>query len=503
MWWFKDIELDSISGLSINRAYDSILTNLGNGKQVIVALIDMPLDIEHEDLQQNIWVNPDETPNNQIDDDNNGYVDDINGWNFISSRDGKTAKFVNYEYTRILKKYSDSFKNNTIQDSILHHTIVNANKKYKERLKYAEKDTAFINVEERDKKIAAKTLSKFFKGNNYSIKDLDSLKKLHTNDSLLKLHIEWMKHFINYKYTDEYFAMYKLKAKERFNKLLNVNYNDRTIIGDNSDDINDKDYGSPIIGAESGFFDHSTKMAGFIAARRDNAIGIEGVSDNIKIMPICISAFGDEHDKDIALAIRYAVDNGAKVVNMSYGKEFSLYKEWVFDAIKYAEEKDVLIIKSAGNNRKNIKDIEVYPNDNDYQSSDEITDNFLMVGATSYNANKKLIPIFSNYGAIQVDVFAPGHKVYSTVVSIKKYDFSNGGTSTSCALTSGVAALIRSYYPKLTASQVKHILMDSGLEYTFNVKVGDTLLSFNALSKSGKVVNAYNALIMADSFSKN
>lgn len=219
-------------------------------------------------------------------------------------------------------------------------------------------------------------------------------------------------------------------------------------------------------------------------------------------MPLSISAFGDEHDKDISLAIRYAVDNGAKVINMSFGKEFSLYKEWVFDAIKYADKNNVLIVSSAGNDGRNLNTSEVYPNDSDINQN-EVADNFLLVGASNYNINSKMVPRFSNYGSNNVDVFAPGRKTYSTSAKKEKYETVAGGTSTSSAITSGVAALLRSHYPNLTASQIKHILMDSGVKYTFPVKIRDTLLPFNKLSKSGKIINAYNALIMADSISRN
>ncbi len=182
---------------------------------------------------------------------------------------------------------------------------------------------------------------------------------------------------------------------------------------------------------------------------------------------------------------------------MSIGKEFSLHKNWVFEAIKYAEKHDVLIVSAASNSNFNLNDNNNhYPNDN-INNEDEVSDNFLLVGASTYFLNEYLKDSSSNYGNIDVDVFAPGDKIYTTVPN-DKYTSNFGGTSAAAAITSGIAALIRSYYPKLSVSQVKHLIMDSGLEYNLNVKVNDTLLPFNTLSKSGKVVNAYNALIMAD-----
>jgi cell wall-associated protease len=501
-WYFKDVQIDSLPGISLKRVYDSIYSELPAAKEVIVAVIDMPLEINHEDLKDNIWVNPNEIPDNNIDDDKNGYVDDVNGWNFLGNTDGKIAKFINYEYTRILKKYHDDFENNLLTDSVLIKSYLKANEYHKKRFEFAVSDTARIYDFVKNKKTYTNNISRFIDKDSFSIKNLDSVGNLYPEDSTLQTQIEWMKNLIKNKITDAYIASRQLQAHERINKLLNVDYNDRAVMGDNPDDIKDKNYGSPTITSLNGFFNHATIVSGYIAARRDNGIGAKGISDRIKIMSLCTSAFGDEHDKDIALAIRYAVDNGAKVINLSFGKQFSLYSEWVFDAVKYADKNDVLIVKSAGNNGKDLSNFEVYPNDNNYINQDEVADNFLMVGASSYQINEKLFAYFSNYGASQVDLFAPGVSMYTTVATDEKYKLNFGGTSTSTAVTSGVAALIFSHYPNLTATQVKQIIMDSGVKYDFNVKVGDTLLPFTSLSKSGRILNAYNALIMSDSISR-
>ncbi|WP_054852360.1 S8 family serine peptidase [Olleya sp. ITB9] len=505
IWYHKDIIDDSIPGISLDKAYNTILKDK-KGKDIIVAVIDMQIDINHEDLKNNIWRNKKEVFNNKKDDDKNGYIDDVNGWNFLGSEKGETTKFVNYEYTRILKKYNSIYNNteNKINiDSSFYLNYKKAEKKYLERYAYAIEDTSFIKTEYKDKRNAEKTLAKYFKDKTYSVKDLDSLKQLYPKDSVLQMHISWVDYYMKNDFTDDYFEDYKLKGIERLNKLLNFDYNDRLLIGDDSDDLSDTKYGNPIVNSDVGFFDHGTLMAGIIAANRNNDIGSKGIYSNIKIMPICVASFGDEHDKDIALGIRYAVDNGAKIINMSFGKEFSLYKNWVFDAFKYAEKNNVLIISSAGNSSYNLNDYnELYPNDNE-DNGDEVSDNFLMVGASNYLANENLFVAISNYGNSDVDVFAPGSKIFTTSSKKKKYKFVTG-TSASAAVTSGIAALIYSYYPNLTASEIKHIIMDSGVEYTFPVKLtrNDSIKTpFNKLSKSGKIVNAYNALIMADSIS--
>ena len=231
---------------------------------------------------------------------------------------------------------------------------------------------------------------------------------------------------------------------------------------------------------------------------------MKGVANNVKIMAVRAVPDGDEYDKDVALGLRYAVDNGAKIINTSFGKAYSPKKKWVYEAIQYAASKDVLIVNAAGNDGKNIDVEKTYPNDS-RDLKIEISDNFLTVGAMSANYNETLPASFSNYGKINVDVFAPGVQIYSTTPEngYEKYS----GTSMAAPSAAGVAALIRSYYPKLSASQVKHILMNSGTLITLEViKPGSQSrenptgekVPFSELSVSGRVVNAYNALKMAN-----
>ena len=229
---------------------------------------------------------------------------------------------------------------------------------------------------------------------------------------------------------------------------------------------------------------------------------MNGVANNVRIMSLRAVPNGDEYDKDIALAIRYAVDNGAKIINTSFGKAFSTHPEWVRDAIKYAASKDVLIVNAAGNSKKDLDNDIIYPNDQ-VKTGAEISDNFITIGALSYAYGSDMIAVFSNYGQTNVDVFAPGVKIWSTVPN-NSYKFLQG-TSKATPGVAGIAAMIRSYYPKLKAPQVKKILMDSGLPTKTPVVVGGdptNVKSFSELSKSGKIANLYNALIMADKLSK-
>ena len=217
-------------------------------------------------------------------------------------------------------------------------------------------------------------------------------------------------------------------------------------------------------------------------------------------MPVRAVPNGDEYDKDIALAIRYAVDNGAKVINGSFGKDYSPHAQWVYDAIKYAASKDVLIVHAAGNDSKNVDTEPNFPTDQ--VDGVEIADNLLTIGALNYKYGENLIAKFSNYGQKNVDVFAPGVKIYATVPQ-NKYKYLQG-TSMASPNAAGVAALIRSYYPNLKAAQVKQILMQSGTPINMEVKVDAKGIKepFSETCVSGKIVNAYNALKMADEMSK-
>ncbi|MDB4098785.1 S8 family serine peptidase, partial [Polaribacter sp.] len=287
-------------------------------------------------------------------------------------------------------------------------------------------------------------------------------------------------------------------------KSYDLDFNERQTLGDNLYDINDKFYGNNNVIGSKDLESHGTHVAGIVAASRNNKKGVNGVANNVKIMAVRVVPDGDEHDKDVALGIRYAVDNGAKIINTSFGKGYSPNKKWVYDAIKYAAKKDVLIVNAAGNDGKDIDVTKTYPNDSE-DLVNEIADNVLTIGAMSLHYDEKLPANFSNFGKTNVDVFAPGVDIYATVP--KDAYASNSGTSMAAPSAAGVAALVRSYYPKLSASQVKHILMNSGIKINFEViKPGSQSrenpngekVPFSDLCVSGRVVNAYNALKMAD-----
>ncbi|MFY7670700.1 S8 family peptidase [Tenacibaculum sp. MEBiC06402] len=482
-WQHYDLATDTIPGMSVYKAYEFLKGK--KGVEVIVGVVDSGTDLKHEDLKDVAWVNEDEIPGNGIDDDKNGYVDDINGWNFL----GKSYE-EHLEYERIL-----------MNPSIADEETLSEVKKYQEKqVTKAKKTKARYENFLSGVVFSKNALDNHFKKETYTFDDIRSIK---TENNELKQAIGFALNFVEANgMTME--SMEKALRDEIEKSIKTINGDNlktdyRKVVGDNAYDINDKPgYGDGNIGHTVKEESHGTHVTGIVGAKRDNGKGIDGVATNVKLMAVRSVSNGDEYDKDVALGIRYAVDNGAKVINTSFGKGFSPNKEWIYDAIKYAAEKDVLIVNAAGNSSENIDVDKSFPNDTP-DGINEVADNFITIGAMSANYNKELPASFTNYGKVNVDVFAPGVAIYSTTPD-SEYG-KKSGTSMASPAVAGVAALIRSYYPELTASQVKRILMNSGTKIDFKVlKPGGKgeLVPFSDLSVSGRVVNAYNALRMAD-----
>ncbi|WP_299900307.1 S8 family peptidase [uncultured Aquimarina sp.] len=507
-WNSADLKTDTIPGMSVDRAYNELLKNK-NGQTVIVAVIDSGVDIEHEDLDGVIWTNPKEIKNNGKDDDKNGYVDDIHGWNFLGDSENE-----NLEYTRIVKKLKPKFEGKNFasvsaSDKEEYQTYISAKAELEEEYQKAVGTKTRYEQIVQQVKPSHQKIAEVLGKEDYSQNELLNVK---AETPQMQQHVALLSQMFGFLEKGETIPdlIHNLEGgieyfTEQLNYHLNLDFNGRTIVKDNVDDISDVNYGNNNVmgpNPDKEGIKHGTHVSGIIAAERNNGKGVNGIAKNVKIMAIRAVPNGDEYDKDIALAIRYAVDNGAKVINTSFGKYYSTHPEWVRDAIKYAGEKDVLIVNAAGNEGLDLDQKAVYPNDQTDNTS-EISNNFITIGALNYEYGSNLVASFSNYGKSNVDAFAPGVKIWATTPS-NSYEYLQG-TSMAAPAVSGVAALIRSYYPKLKATQVKQILMDSGLSTTATVVVGsDGIKSdkFTELSKSGKMVNLYNALILAEKLSK-
>ncbi|WP_201747930.1 S8 family peptidase [Chitinophaga vietnamensis] len=505
-WHLLSYDTDSVYGTATEKAYKELL----KGKKstpVIVAVIDSGIDTLHEDLRGILWTNPGEIPGNGKDDDGNGYVDDIHGWNFLGGKDGGSVKEDSDEATREYYRYKHLYGN---PDSALNKD----SKEYatwQQLQKKVEKPTSQDKVTYKNMTKLQENLNKcetILKGylhkDDFTVAQLDSIQTTSQDvllarnfmSRLLKSTGDEPLSFSDFKMEfDEY--MNSLKRKAESGDVL-PNANRQRIVGDNLEDINDKHYGNNDVMGQFGF--HGTHVSGIIAALRNNGIGMDGVADNVRIMFVKAVPDGDERDKDIALAIRYAVDNGAQIINMSFGKPYSPHKDWVDDAVRYAEKKGVLLIHAAGNDGNNNDSIPNYPNPF-YLDGTRAT-NFVTVGASSTGRGNDKVANFSNYGKKEVDLFAPGVQIYSTIPGGNKYG-SASGTSMASPVVAGVAALVLSYYPDLSARQLKYVLEKSaqplpdGTTMVNKPGSSDVQVPFADLSATGGIVNAYEALKVA------
>jgi len=516
-WSHADLLKDSIAGMSLEKAYRFL-----EGKKpipVIVAITDSGVDIEHEDLKEVLWINKKEIKGNNIDDDKNGYVDDIHGWNFLGNASGKIINGDQLEITRLVKngrkKFGDKKADEIAEtDKAEYESYQKLEQEYRLTISQKEFEIQEMNQTQNNLervKAVFEDVKRFVGKQTIRMTDLDSLKP---TSLLMVSQVDALKNILEKGANEEDLLEYLQQIKdykkelEKGMKGYDLDLNARENLGDNLYDITDKFYGNNNVIGNKDLEKHGTHVAGIVAASRNNNKGAKGVANSAKIMTVRVVPDGDEHDKDVALGIRYAVDNGAKIINTSFGKRYSPNKEWVFDAIAYAAKKDVLIVNAAGNDGKDIDIRETYPNDSKDLKT-EFVDNVITVGASSLHYNEELVASFSNYGKINVDIFAPGVDIYSTVPKNEYEPLS--GTSMAAPSTSGVAALIRAYYPNLTAKEVKYILMNSGVKVDFEVlKPGSQkeenplgeLVPFADLSFSGRIVNAYNALQLADYLSR-
>lgn len=490
-WFNLDYKKDKVYGVSTEKTYADLLKNK-KSKTVIVAVIDGGTEVTHEDLKSIIWTNARDANANGKDDDQNGYIDDQNGWNYIGGLESN-VKEDNLEITRVYAMYYQKFngiKANEIasNDKESYDLFKKAEslylKKYDEATKMA---LIYGGIEESILK-----LKEYVKSDMPTEKEINTFPVSSMFDALAVKNVS-----SSIKRKEPISAMLKglQGAKEHFKTQLdfqlNKEFNGRKFIGDDYNNLTETGYGNNRLNGPGG--DHGTHVAGIIAAVRNNNMGIKGVSDNTKIMVLRVVPDGDERDKDIANSIRYAADNGAKIINMSFGKALSPNKKVVDEAVKYAISKDVLLIHAAGNDESNTDTIENYPTPRYFNSSEKAT-NWIEVGASTWMKKKNLTAPFSNFGKTTVDVFAPGFDIYSTISENKYASFS--GTSMAAPVVAGVAAVLRSYFPEITASQTKALILESTIKYKKKVYIPGThtKTKLSEISVTGGLVNLYQAV---------
>jgi subtilisin family serine protease len=510
-WFNLDPKADNVQGTGGNAALQQLKAKGKKGQTIIVAVLDSGVDAEHEDLRDVMWTNPNEVPNNGVDDDGNGYVDDIHGWNFIGGRDGQNVSHDTYEltreYVRLRKRFAGTDGSKLYGDA------------KKEYAYYEEIKTAFeerrnelneqkANVEKQFTKMdnAFATAKKALGKTEVTPDDLAALKA--NSDQAVKDAAATLEKLFGNGMTQKDFDDQKKEATEYFDSQLqyglNPDFDPRGIVGDNYEDLTNRFYGNNDV--EGPDASHGTHVAGIIAANRNNNLGIMGVADNVRIMSVRCVPDGDERDKDIANAIRYAVDNGASIINMSFGKGYSPNKAYVDEAIKYAAEHDVLLIHAAGNDSEDNDTDPNFPNDQYAQpvkkglfKKESTNPTWMEIGALSWRQGDRRVARFSNYGKKNVDLFSPGQDLNSTVPNNEYASFS--GTSMASPAAAGVAAILRSYYPDLSASQVKAIMEQSVIPQSdadVNKPGSTEKVKFSDLCVTGGIVSAPNAVALAD-----
>ncbi len=518
-WHHLDPVADKTIGISTDRAYELLKLVPAHRlpapaqprKPIIVAVIDGGVDSNHEDLKSVVWTNPKEIAGNGKDDDGNGYIDDLNGWNFLGQKDGHTLEFLQKEETRlyarlqplygvkadsasdrplltptqqrelalwnVVKPYFESRQTNYKQLYALDSPVLATDSTTIARMKQAfgvsRIDTALLHHPPTKDTTLVKQARAFYEGmilRGYANEDLDGYQRGH--------------------------QQFNTRLKNRVNYAYNLQYNPLTIDAKPTD-LTERDYGNAdAIGGytEAGTW-HGTHVAGIIAADRTNALGMKGVADRVQIMSLAAIPDGDERDKDVANAIRYAVDNGAQIINMSFGKYFSPDQVVVDEAIRYADRKGVLLVHVAGNDQVDLDSARMYPTPaflNGQQAPNLIT-----VGASDRRNDSTLVAGFSNYGGRTVDVFAPGVQIQSTT---PKNEYGPGsGTSMATPVVVGIATVLKTYFPNLSPADLKRIILKSAVVYHTPVYKPGTKqkVDFATLSKTGGIVNLYEAVKLA------
>lgn len=500
--WYLQDKTDKTAGISVERTYRELLKDR-KPTPVVVAVIDGGIDTTHEDIRRVLWVNPKEIAGNGKDDDKNGYVDDIHGWNFIGGKDGRNVNYETAEVTRLyvqLKpKYEGKDRKTLKPDEQKEYDLYVKTKAEveKNQAKYKAQYRSINQVYVADSMVFA-TIKQALNVPKLDTATLRKASETLTNASLKRPVLEILNLLKQNDLKDTDAIMDELsKANGQLKSRAEYNYNPdfdgRAVVGDNPNDVNQRDYGNADIAGPNA--EHGTHVAGIIGADRSNNLGIRGIADAVQIMGVRAIPDGDERDKDVANAIRYAVDNGAQIINMSFGKDYSPQRKVVEDAERYALAKGVLMIHAAGNDGNDIDTAANYPSPRFADGS--AIPNVITIGASGESNNNELVASFSNYGKQNVDVFAPGKDIYSTVPG-SKYE-SNSGTSMASPVVAGVAAVLKSYFPKLTYTDIKRIIMESATPYSTKVTRPESTstVGFNSLSKTGAVVNLYDAVKMA------
>jgi subtilisin family serine protease len=496
-WWLLDPEIDGVYGAGVDRAYREVLAAKTPARTVVVAIIDSGVDIEHEDLQRSLWRNPRESRSGR-DDDGDGLVDDVFGWNYIGGADGRHVDDDTYEVTRLYAACRRLFGDlpggpGLSPEPVSRETCPAIEDGYREKVQETHEMLGQIRQMHETVGIVVGILQAHLGPGELTADRVRAIAPVRNDLRQARdIYLQLVAAGITPKMiTDE------LDRLERLLEYgLNPTFDPRPIVGDNYADPRERVYGnSDVVGPDAR---HGTGVAGIVAAGRDNGLGIDGIATGVQIMTLRAVPNGDERDKDVANAIRYAVDHGAHIINMSFGKGYSPFRDVVDEAVRHAEQRGVLLVHAAGNDAQDLATARNYPNR--YLAAGDTARLWLEIGASDWRGAQHLAAEFSNYGSARVDVFAPGSQILSTAPG-NAYEAASG-TSFAAPVVSGIAAILMAYYPELSAADVRRIILESATplrdRMVFRPGADGELVRFGELSATGAIVNAYNAVRLAE-----
>jgi len=492
-WYHLDRVPRSGPGIDTRAAYRTVLKDRPPRDTVEIAIIDSGIDIDHEDLKANTWTNTDEVPGNGVDDDGNGYVDDVHGWNFIGGPNGKHVNQDTYELTRIyvdLRGHFDGVDSAEVapENREQYRRYQTIKQTFQKKRREAKQQLTRVQKAQTAVQQATELLKQHLEADTLTE---ESIRAVSSPQQSVHRAQETLLYFYDQGLAPADLKKYKQQLERKVEYNYNPDFDPRPLVGDDYANKTERRYGNnEVVGPDA---THGTHVAGIIGASRQNDLGIDGIARGVRLMSVRTVPNGDERDKDVANAIRYAVDNGADIINMSFGKAYSPHKDVVDAAVQYADSMGVLMVHAAGNDGANVDSTDNYPSP--YYENGGRAQRWIEVGASSWKGERKLAAPFSNYGGERVDVFAPGHSIYSTVPS-DAYE-RNNGTSMAAPMVSGLAALVMAYHPSLTATQVRSVLLNTATRHADQMvkrSGNDSTVRFGALSQTGAIINARAAL---------
>lgn len=492
-WWLLDADA-GFPGIAAERAHRELLAGRAPRDTIVVAVIDSGVETDHPALAPFMWRNPGEVAGNGVDDDGNGYADDVHGWNFIGGADGRNVEHDTYEVTRLYARMQPRWEGARAD------TLADAARAEWELWQRVRREFMERREEERSTLQQVRQIEAAVSGAEAALLramgvdhlTAETVQRYTPPTQQLQQARQMYLQLASLGYTPAMIREEREGMEARLRYSLDPAFDPRPIVGDDYADGSERRYGNADF--EGPDATHGTHVAGIVAAVAGRG---SATAAPVRIMTLRVVPDGDERDKDVANAIRYAADNGARVINMSFGKAFSPEKALVDEAVRYAEARGVLLVHAAGNDAADLSATPSYPVAAFADGGS--ADHWIEVGAAGWEPGGLAAP-FTNWGAEQVDVFAPGVAILSTVVD--GAFARNDGTSMAAPVVSGIAAVILSYFPELTAAQVKEAILASatplGTEQVLLPGTQDRRVPFSTLSRTGGVVNLYEALRHAE-----